>query len=68
MTTKIARRLLFLAFAGACLLVPTGLLSAEAQPQAAKSSCVDCHSSFPAPTGVTEEQWAADIHAQKGLT
>ena len=48
-----------------CLLLPASLL-AQAQP--AKGSCVDCHSSFPAPTGVSEEQWAADIHAQKGLT
>src|ERR1700740_2743405 len=48
-----------------CLLLPASLL-AQAQP--AKSSCVECHAAFPAPTGVTEEQWATDIHAQKGLT
>ncbi len=50
-----------------CLLLPASLF-AQAQPQTAKSSCIDCHSSFPAPTGVSEEQWATDIHAQKGLT
>jgi len=51
----------------ACLLLPACLF-AQAQPQIAKSSCVECHSAFPEPTGVTEAQWAADIHAQKGLT
>jgi len=58
---------LFLVLAAACLLLPAGLF-AQAQPQIAKSSCVECHSGFPEPTGVTEAQWAADIHAQKGLT
>ena len=48
-----------------CLLLPACMV-AQAQP--ANSSCDDCHSSFPAPTGVAAEQWAADIHAQKGLT
>src|SRR5208282_3847725 len=57
-----------LVFAAACLLLPSALFADQAPAQPAKSSCVDCHSSFPAPTGVTEEQWAADIHAQKGLT
>ncbi len=57
-----------LVFAAACLLLPASLFADQAPPQPTKSSCVDCHSSFPAPTGVTEEQWAADIHAQRGLT
>ena len=33
-----------------------------------KNSCVDCHSMFPAPQGVTQETFSHDIHAQKGLT
>jgi len=57
-----------LLLAACCLLIPAALFADQAPPQPAKSSCVDCHSSFPAPTGVTEEQWAADIHAQEGLT
>ncbi len=68
MRTRLTRRLLCWILAAACLLLPAALFADQAPPQPAKSSCVDCHSSFPAPTGVTEEQWAADIHAQKGLT
>jgi hypothetical protein len=33
-----------------------------------KSSCLDCHSGMPEPTGIAQEQYAADIHAQRGLT
>jgi predicted CXXCH cytochrome family protein len=68
MTTKITRRLWLLCVAVACFLLFVAVCGAQVKPQTAKSSCVECHSSFPAPTGVTEEQWAADIHAQKGLT
>lgn len=69
MKTMITRHVLLVSFAAACLLLPVSLLAQNNNhAQLAKSSCVDCHSSFPAPTGVTEEQWAADIHAQKGLT
>lgn len=32
-----------------------------------KSSCLDCHSGMPEPTGIAAEQYASDIHAQKGL-
>lgn len=40
----------------------------EAQPQAAKSSCLECHAGMPEPLGIAPEQYAEDIHAQKGLT
>ena len=33
-----------------------------------KNSCLDCHSALPDPIGVTQETFAQDIHAQKGLT
>jgi hypothetical protein len=33
-----------------------------------KDSCLDCHSALPEPLGVTQETFAQDIHAQKGLT
>lgn len=32
------------------------------------NSCVDCHSALDAPLKVTPEQFAQDIHSQKGLT
>jgi len=67
MRSAITRRPWLLALAG-CLMLSAALCGAQVPPQPAKSSCAECHSSFPAPTGVTEEQWAADIHAQKGLT
>jgi predicted CXXCH cytochrome family protein len=34
----------------------------------AKNACLDCHAMLDAPMGVTAEQYAQDIHAQKGLT
>ncbi|MGA1999770.1 MAG: cytochrome c3 family protein [Terriglobales bacterium] len=37
-------------------------------PQAVQSTCVDCHSALDANLKVTGEQYAQDIHAQKGLT
>jgi predicted CXXCH cytochrome family protein len=33
-----------------------------------KDSCLDCHSALPEPLGVSQETFAQDIHAQKGLT
>lgn len=33
-----------------------------------KNSCLDCHSALPEPLGVSQETFAQDIHAQKGLT
>jgi hypothetical protein len=41
---------------------------AAALPQAVQSTCVDCHSALEANLKVTGEQYAQDIHAQKGLT
>ena len=59
-------RLRAILYAGAALagllLLPAG---AAAQ---AKNSCLDCHAMLDAPTGVPVEQFAQDIHAQKGLT
>ena len=46
----------------AALLV-AGLARAE-QP----NTCLDCHSALDAPLQVTQEQFAQDIHLQKGLT
>jgi len=43
------------------------LVAASAWAQA-PSSCLDCHSSLDPPKKVTAEQFATDIHAQKGLT
>ncbi len=37
-------------------------------PQSAQSTCIDCHSALDANLKVTGEQYAQDIHAQKGLT
>ena len=34
----------------------------------AQNTCVDCHGSLDPPLQVTAEQFASDIHAQKGLT
>lgn len=34
----------------------------------APNSCLDCHSALDAPFKVTAEQFAQDVHAQKGLT
>jgi hypothetical protein len=46
------------------------LMLCLALPAAAetKNVCLDCHSSLDAPLKVTAEQFALDIHAQKGLT
>jgi hypothetical protein len=40
---------------------------AAAQTPAQPNTCVDCHSAMDAPLKVTAEQFAQDIHAQKGL-
>jgi len=37
-------------------------------PSAVQSTCIDCHGSLEANLKVTGEQYAQDIHAQKGLT
>lgn len=51
----------------AALAIGLLLLAAPAWAQA-PNSCVDCHSVLDPPQKVTAEQFAADIHAQKGLT
>src|SRR3974390_3033633 len=33
-----------------------------------RNSCLDCHSALPEPLGVSQDKFAQDIHAQKGLT
>src|ERR1022692_4576675 len=33
-----------------------------------RNSCLNCHSNFPEPLGVTQDKFSQDIHAQKGLT
>lgn len=43
------------------------LLAASAWAQA-PNTCLDCHSALDPPQQVTAEKFAADIHAQKGLT
>ena len=34
----------------------------------APNTCLDCHAAMPDPLGVTQDKFAQDIHAQKGLT
>jgi hypothetical protein len=41
---------------------------AGAPPAAVQSTCIDCHGSLEANLKITGEQYAQDIHAQKGLT
>jgi len=50
-----------------CLAVLALLLAAGARAQT-KNTCLDCHAVFDPPLGVKAEQFAQDIHAQKGLT
>ncbi|MBZ5527329.1 MAG: cytochrome c3 family protein [Acidobacteriia bacterium] len=49
---------------------PGLLLCLAAVPALAQSTstCLDCHATLDPPLQVTEQQFAADIHAQKGLT
>ncbi len=49
----------------AFLLFASLLPTAQAQ---SKSTCLDCHFALDPPLRVTPEQFAQDIHAQKGLT
>lgn len=60
---------------GALLIVCLpGLAMAQEKPAApqalapAKNSCVECHTILPEPLGVTQDHFAQDIHAQKGLS
>jgi hypothetical protein len=50
------------------LLVLLVLILAPAAKAAVTNTCVDCHSAMDAPLKVTDDQFAQDIHAQKGLT
>src|SRR6185437_876021 len=50
---------------GALLVFATAVALAQAQQP---NSCVDCHSALEGELHVTQEQFAQDIHAQKGLT
>jgi predicted CXXCH cytochrome family protein len=38
-----------------------------APPAKPQNSCLDCHSVLDAPLGISEQKFARDIHAQKGL-
>jgi predicted CXXCH cytochrome family protein len=51
----------------AFLLTAAACACAHAQTKVA-NTCLDCHSVLDPPQQVTEEQFALDIHAQKGLT
>lgn len=60
-------------FLNLSLLIGTALaLQSWSFAQAAKATpgsiCLDCHSALDKPLQVTSEQYADDIHAQKGLT
>jgi len=49
-------------------LLAAGCVSGLAYAADAPNSCLDCHSALDAPLKVTPEQFAQDIHSQKGLT
>lgn len=51
----------------ACLLSKPHA-AAQTPPPRPANSCLDCHAEFPSPPGVSREDFAADIHSQKGLT
>src|SRR5512146_980252 len=50
---------------GVVLVLATAVALAQAEQP---NSCVDCHSALDGDLHVTQEQFAQDIHAQKGLT
>jgi nitrate/TMAO reductase-like tetraheme cytochrome c subunit len=50
------------------LLAASFLLVWTSSWMQAQNTCLDCHSALDPPQKVTAEQFAADIHAQKGLT
>jgi len=52
---------------GGWLVLAAFLIVAPVRAQQA-NSCVECHSALDPPLQVTQEQYAQDIHAQKGLT
>jgi hypothetical protein len=55
-----------LILAGALALSPLSL--AQSAKDVPASTCIDCHSALDKPFQVTAEQYADDVHAQKGLT
>ena len=48
--------------------VANSLLFVPAATSQSKNVCIDCHSNLDAPLRVTDEEFAGNIHAQKGLT
>jgi hypothetical protein len=52
----------------AVALLPATRVHAGAPTAAVQSTCIDCHGSLEANLKITGEQYAQDIHAQKGLT
>src|SRR5512142_1928426 len=67
---RATRKWLGVAAAMAFVLAGCQIASATGAPPApgAQSSCVDCHSAMDGNLKITAEQYATDIHAQKGLT
>jgi hypothetical protein len=49
------------------VLLAMGLFGGMARAQA-QNTCLDCHGALDPPLQVTEQQFASDIHSQKGLT
>jgi hypothetical protein len=58
-----SNKLLGIVFLLAGIVFCGGTISAQAQ-----NTCLDCHGSLDPPLQVTAEQFAQDIHSQKGLT
>jgi hypothetical protein len=54
--------------AGAFFLLLVMSISGSTASAQAPNTCLDCHASLDPPLQVTAEQFARDIHAQKGLT
>lgn len=52
----------------AVVLAPQDSAAQQRQTPAATNTCIDCHSAMDKPLQVTADQFAADIHAQKGLS
>ncbi len=61
-------RLRQLLAAGSVWLPGLLVLAAGAGYGQAVNTCLDCHSSLPAPYGVTKQEFSQDIHEQVGLT
>src|SRR5512133_149894 len=59
------RTLCLFSFRGICFFV---LLITSLSAGAQQSTCLDCHSAMDGNLKITSDQFAQDIHAQKGLT